>query len=620
MKWLAALLCLLLLFCAAQAEGDLTGVWCFAGGGEVMGMGFRLQADGTGEWLDTADTAHCPAKHLSPTGERFAWRMEGELFYADARSYPLSREDDWLHFASGDGGGFYMRFDADAVRAEIEEKRAKGAATQFDLLALDYLEDTLEETLAAELGLRSVNAAVVWGDAPSITVDAWQIAQDQSVWLQMTPDAVRAYAIDQPWRGMDEGDILETAVTVTPGADSSRVYYEQARYTLEKALQAAAADSLERLVADAQDGDFEKTLSGMGFEVRELQATDDVLRAELFWPAENSAFSVEANRYYLTVTLKSDEETPLNHQIYITQGENLYHWIRQAAESLVSWQRQNAESKTLAELDGKVLKFPKNKSYEVYRGPGKAYGRSADGKAKVSTGGDITCYGTWNGWLLVSYEISADKARFGWIDTKNLPESLLNVCGELAFTYNYTDYRTGVLTQSAALTDDPLRSRESVGGLPAGASVHCLATWQDWMLVEGFQQGKLIMGFVPSESVDRVHGYVADTRFEIENAVSWPEEEISAAMEAVRDCYARSGEGAHLLRVYYPEEENAPGNRWWRDKEAHPDIECMRLYADVEDISYYDFEISVDGVANELIVYCSRVPGGAWQGSLGGYE
>ena len=36
--------------------------------------------------------------------------------------------------------------------------------------------------------------------------------------------------------------------------------------------------------------------------------------------------------------------------------------------------------------------------------------------------------------------------------------------------------------------------------------------------------------------------------------------------------------------------------------------------------SYYDFEIYVDGVARDLIVYCERVPGGDWQAGIGGYE
>ena len=79
MKKLLILLCLLLMIPSARAESDLVGVWSFAGGGEVMGMGFRLNGDGTGEWLDTQDE-HTPAKHLRATGSGFTWKEENGNF------------------------------------------------------------------------------------------------------------------------------------------------------------------------------------------------------------------------------------------------------------------------------------------------------------------------------------------------------------------------------------------------------------------------------------------------------------------------------------------------------------------------------------------------------------
>ena len=36
-------------------ESELIGAWQFVGGGELMGVGFRLNAEGTGRWLDSED-------------------------------------------------------------------------------------------------------------------------------------------------------------------------------------------------------------------------------------------------------------------------------------------------------------------------------------------------------------------------------------------------------------------------------------------------------------------------------------------------------------------------------------------------------------------------------------
>ena len=139
-------------------------------------------------------------------------------------SHPLSRQEKSIHFASGDGGGFYVRFDEQAMQAEIKEKQEKGTATEFDLLVTDYLDDTLEERLAEELGLRSVNAAVDWyTESPSIAVDAWHLQKDVSVWLQFTPEALLAYATNRPWEGMSD---KENKLTF-PNLESAVKYIEK---------------------------------------------------------------------------------------------------------------------------------------------------------------------------------------------------------------------------------------------------------------------------------------------------------------------------------------------------------------------------------------------------------
>ena len=644
MKKLLILLCLLLMIPSARAESDLVGVWSFAGGGEVMGMGFRLNGDGTGEWLDTQDE-HTPAKHLRATGSGFTWKEENGNFITveqetgAAHSHPLSRQEKSIHFASGDGGGFYVRFDEQAMQAEIKEKQEKGTATEFDLLVADYLDDTLEERLAEELGLRSVNAAVDWyTESPSIAVDAWHLQKDVSVWLQFTPEALLAYATDRPWEGMLEEDMARQDIQCAEGEASSGRYYSMAAWVLDTALRdlgsevrlrrgvedgdtAGVTDSLEKAAADYASGAFKQVMEGMGFMLEDAQLEENRLSARLLDTGSDRLFDFSLTPYYETVTLLDDAaEVPLSHQLYVHAGESVYDWLAQARDSLLAMEQQyDAMGLLPVKLEGKDIAFPKGKSYDVYRGPGKGYGRGANGKARVSTGGPIAVYGIWNNWLLVSYDVSQEQARFGWIDAANVPESVLSACSELQFTMDTAEYRLGILTGDTPLTDDPQRSRAVFDTLPKGASLHCLGVWQDWMLVEGFRGERLVMGFVPAGAVDLAHGYTADTQFVIENAVSWPESEIRAAMEAVCAAYSQQP-GARLLELRYPEEENTPVNRWWRPSEAHPDIEFMRLYAAVDDIAYYDFEITSCGVARDLVVYCQRAPGGDWQGDIGGYE
>lgn len=60
-------------------ESDLIGTWQFVGGGEVMGDGFRLNADGTGRCLEAEYTEGYP-KHLQPTDTTFRWQYAEGVF------------------------------------------------------------------------------------------------------------------------------------------------------------------------------------------------------------------------------------------------------------------------------------------------------------------------------------------------------------------------------------------------------------------------------------------------------------------------------------------------------------------------------------------------------------
>ena len=162
-------------------ESDLIGAWQFVGGGELMGYGFRLNADGTGQWLESEDMEHCPPKHLHETGDGFTWQLDGDSFICwDSQGtvtrYTLEQADFRILFTEEEAGGFYARFDEEAIRAEIEDRMDRGEMTEFDALVMDYLNDTLEPTLAERLNLRDVNARVDWySEEKSVIVEAWQM-------------------------------------------------------------------------------------------------------------------------------------------------------------------------------------------------------------------------------------------------------------------------------------------------------------------------------------------------------------------------------------------------------------------------------------------------------------
>ncbi|MBR3100110.1 MAG: hypothetical protein IKH18_11200 [Clostridia bacterium] len=61
------------------AESDLIGTWQFVGGGEVMGDGFLLNADGTGRCLEAEYTEGYP-KHLQVTDTTFRWQFDEGIF------------------------------------------------------------------------------------------------------------------------------------------------------------------------------------------------------------------------------------------------------------------------------------------------------------------------------------------------------------------------------------------------------------------------------------------------------------------------------------------------------------------------------------------------------------
>lgn len=133
----------------------------------------------------------------------------------------------------------------------------------------------------------------------------------------------------------------------------------------------------------------------------------------------------------------------------------------------------------------------KSGKYPVYMGPGKEYGRAANGKASVSTNGWVQVFGEYEGWLLIHYAISAEQYRFGWITADALSAGQKISALPLVFgDFTNADWK-------APLTDDPLNSHNELVTIPAGTAIEYLAQLgEGYSYVRVAVDGKTWWGFV----------------------------------------------------------------------------------------------------------------------------
>ncbi|MBQ9325864.1 MAG: hypothetical protein IJ246_08840 [Clostridia bacterium] len=644
-------------------EAELIGTWQFVGGGEVMGYGFRLNADGTGEFLDTEAIGQGTPKHLQPTGTTFRWQVEDDVFVCtlsgSSFTHPIARYDHRIHFAEGEGGGFYQKFDEEAIRVEIEEQNRRGEMTEFDALVLDYITDALEPTLAERLHLRSVVALVDWySEEKNVWVSAWSLDLDVSCDILFTESGttVTLGTADSSWTS---GGAMGTNLTaqgyyqvaaaamnsakedlaeqqmltgdVTPSVREPQPNEAPILAEIEKKRADGTADDFDNLAMDAMDGTMIARLEAMGLkEVSTHLNWEGSLHFILAWGWDTETHFRVALRFTPCAigVCVGDEmgdvtQIPVSYyEVYLRSVdmgiyEDAYR-VMQSELAVASQQQQTMFS--MPGLTGYVGRFPKGKTYEVYRGPGREYGRSANGKASVSTNDTVWIYGvrTPDGWMLISYGISGGRTRYGWIRTAGLPDSMFEYCPELVFPGDDgTDYVYATVRENARMVDVLDSDQDFIYPLQPGDSVHCLAEMNGWVLVETYAYDEPYWGFVRWESLDTRHGYAFTTKT-IESSDLWPEKEIRAAMQAVADGYTGSAAGHTLISLRYSDEDNSPEN-WPTDV---PDgIEWMKLYGTARSISYYDFEIAdSDGTAKDLSFYVWREPGGDWIGGIGGYE
>ena len=277
------------------------------------------------------------------------------------------------------------------------------------------------------------------------------------------------------------------------------------------------------------------------------------------------------------------------------------------------------EIPTIPELTARPGTFPKNQRYEVYEGPRQEHRRAGSGKATVSTNGEIMVYGTWMGRMMIEYAIDDDRYRIGWIDTDQLPASALEGVPELPFPGSgFTeDFSYGVITTRSTLIDDPRHSRGYSATINAGTSVHVLARLDGWHLVEGFIGEELRMGFSHQNNLDLEHGYAANPEYAIDKYGRYTPADIWKAIAAVTDCIYEQWPGTNLVAIRYVEADSADPNAWWQDETGH--LEGMLLFADLNSMELWDYEIAGHAVAKDYLFVLYREPGGKWYVANWGY-
>ena len=133
-----------------------------------------------------------------------------------------------------------------------------------------------------------------------------------------------------------------------------------------------------------------------------------------------------------------------------------------------------------------AAQLPKGKKYPVYMGPSEEAPRRK--KAMVSTNGWVHVYGRENGFLLIEYEINAQKRRFGYIRQEaDVPPLAL-------------EHQPVFLKKDAVLTDDPFFSGAAFALLPEGEQVDFLAEMNGFYYVETADGAR---GFASQDAFER---------------------------------------------------------------------------------------------------------------------
>ncbi len=149
------------------------------------------------------------------------------------------------------------------------------------------------------------------------------------------------------------------------------------------------------------------------------------------------------------------------------------------------------------DFDAINVRFSGGQKYAVYSAPDASSIRGAKGKAAVSTNDWIQVFGEEDGWILIQYDISSTKLRFGYISAEALPPRAS--VSPLAFIPEPIE-----ILSRTIVTDDPLKSQEQISALLKGqAGCYYLAALNDdWAYIEAkTADGQTYRGFVSRDDI-----------------------------------------------------------------------------------------------------------------------
>lgn len=137
----------------------------------------------------------------------------------------------------------------------------------------------------------------------------------------------------------------------------------------------------------------------------------------------------------------------------------------------------------------------------VYSAPDKDSYRASNGKASVSTAGEINLLGSYGDeWTMIEYEVSNRTSRIGFVNA--------TLWDDLWALPLADDEASGVALRTARdtyITDDPNVSQYAQVLVPAGTEIRGLADAGDFYAYVAYEQGgQLIWGFMPLRDLEPV--------------------------------------------------------------------------------------------------------------------
>lgn len=261
------------------------------------------------------------------------------------------------------------------------------------------------------------------------------------------------------------------------------------------------------------------------FEIISAQAQNT---ASLMVLNDGAVLQMWTEGYYQSVFAENTGEYALDTRFSAFDPAKMADTVQRAARQLRN-QPQAIPSTGQADAlpQGKVMAFQKNKKLPVYAGPGKIYPQLGEGQnAVVSTNDWIMVYGRQGDYLLIQYNISDGRNRFGWISGDALNAPLSDV-PELQFSAQ-AGYLDGFLT------DDPLCSAAEADYLSVPCTVLATLGENIYYIEAQNTQGQTVRGFADAEAVQLYADYADSVLVTQANAVLYADAACTQPMASMR--------------------------------------------------------------------------------------